>query len=106
MNLGGEAILEGILRRLRATVPGGVSSPAGHAWPAPGGPRNIASATDWKGEITPEIEDLDPFVLGCGGIRYDDDAETYLRKVFLAYELGVPVILNAISADADVKACR
>jgi selenocysteine lyase/cysteine desulfurase len=57
-------------------------------------------------EITPEIEDLDPFVLGCGGIRYDEDAETYLREVFLAYELGVPVILNAISADADVKACR
>ena len=55
-------------------------------------------------EITPEIEDLDPFVIGCGGIRYDEDAETYLRD--LAYELGVPVILNAISADADVKACR
>jgi polysaccharide pyruvyl transferase WcaK-like protein len=46
----------------------------------------------------PEIEQLDLFILGGGGILYDRDAEEYMREVFLANELHVPVILYAISA--------
>jgi polysaccharide pyruvyl transferase WcaK-like protein len=45
-----------------------------------------------------EMRDLDLLILGGGGILYDGDAEVYLREVFLAHELNVPVFLYAISA--------
>jgi polysaccharide pyruvyl transferase CsaB len=101
MNLGDEAILEGILGELRPTISADVTvfsrNPADtlarhkveHAVP-------VRSLT--RKEIAPEIKKLDVFVLGGGGILYDRDAEIYLREVVLARELGVPVILYAISA--------
>jgi polysaccharide pyruvyl transferase CsaB len=101
MNLGDEAILDGILSQLRATVPADITvfsrNPSDtlarhnidHAVP-------VRSLT--RREITPEVESLDLLVLGGGGILYDRDAEAYLREVFLAHELGIPVILYAISA--------
>jgi len=49
--------------------------------------------------MIPEIEGLDLFVLGGGGILYDRDAGEYMREVFIVNELNVPVILYAISAD-------
>jgi polysaccharide pyruvyl transferase CsaB len=100
MNLD-EAILEGMLTQLRAAIPAEVTvfsrNPSDtlarhkieHAVP-------VRSLT--RKEITPRIKELDLFVLGGGGILYDRDAETYLREVFLAHELGIPVILYAISA--------
>jgi polysaccharide pyruvyl transferase WcaK-like protein len=48
--------------------------------------------------MIPEIEQLDLFVLGGGGILYDRDAKEYLREVVIANELNVPVMLYAISA--------
>jgi polysaccharide pyruvyl transferase WcaK-like protein len=49
-------------------------------------------------EIAPEVRALDLLVLGGGGILYDGDAEIYLREVSLAQEMGIPVLLYAISA--------
>jgi polysaccharide pyruvyl transferase CsaB len=101
MNLGDEAILDGMLSQLRATVPADITvfsrNPSDtlarhnieHAVP-------VRSLT--RREITPEVENLDLLVLGGGGILYDRDVEAYLREVFLAHELGIPVILYAISA--------
>ncbi len=101
MNLGDEAILEGILSELRATVPADITvfsrKPADtlarhkveHA---------LSTRSLTRKEITTEIEALDLFILGGGGILYDRDAEEYLREVFIATELEVPVILYAISA--------
>lgn len=101
MNLGDEAILDGMLTQLRATVPADITvfsrNPSDtltrhnveHAVP-------VRSLT--RKEITPEIQKLDLLVLGGGGILYDGDAEIYLREVFLARELGIPAILYAISA--------
>ena len=101
MNLGDEAILDGMLTRLRATVPADITVfsriPADtlarhhveHAVP-------VRSLT--RKEITPEVQKLDLLVLGGGGILYDRDAEIYLREVFLAHELEIPVFLYAISA--------
>jgi polysaccharide pyruvyl transferase CsaB len=101
MNLGDEAILEGVLTQLRAAIPAEVTvfsrnasdtlvrHKVEHAVP-------VRSLT--RKEITPHIKELDLFVLGGGGILYDGDAETYLREVFLAHELGVPVLVYAISA--------
>ncbi len=101
MNLGDEAILEGILSGLRAAVPAHVTvfsrnppdTLAGHRVERAVDPRTLT-----RREMAPEIEDLDLLVLGGGGILYDHDAEAYLREVFLAHEKGVPVIVYGISA--------
>ncbi len=101
MNLGDEAILEGILGQLRATLPAEVTvfsrnpedtlarHEVEHA---------LSTRSRTRREMVPEIEKLDLLVLGGGGILYDRDAEEYLREVVIANELGVPVILYAISA--------
>jgi polysaccharide pyruvyl transferase WcaK-like protein len=49
-------------------------------------------------EVLPEIAELDLFILGGGGILYDDAAQVYLREVALAQEHHVPVLVYAVSA--------
>jgi polysaccharide pyruvyl transferase WcaK-like protein len=49
-------------------------------------------------EVLPEIERLDLFILGGGGILFDAEAHLYLREVTLAQEHQVPVMVYAISA--------
>ncbi len=101
MNLGDEAILEGILSRLRATGPADVTvysrNPA-DTLARHQVERAVPVRQLTRREIAPEIKELDLLILGGGGILYDRDAETYLREVFLARELGVPVLVYAISA--------
>jgi polysaccharide pyruvyl transferase CsaB len=101
MNLGDEAILEGILGELRATVPAEVtvfSKNPGDTLARHEVERAIAPRSRTRGEMVAELARLDLLVLGGGGILYDRDAEEYLREVLIATELGVPVILYAISA--------
>jgi polysaccharide pyruvyl transferase CsaB len=101
MNLGDEAILEGILAELRATVPAEVTvfsknpsdTLARHKVEHAISPRSLT-----RREMIPEIRHLDLFILGGGGILYDSDAEEYLRELVIARELNVPVILYAVSA--------
>jgi polysaccharide pyruvyl transferase CsaB len=101
LNLGDEAILEAIITQLRRALPVEIvvfsRDPQDtlqrhrieHAVPV----RQLTRA-----EARAEIEQLDVFVLGGGGILYDNEAEEYLREAFLAYEAGVPVVVYAISA--------
>jgi polysaccharide pyruvyl transferase CsaB len=101
MNLGDEAILDGILNQLRSTVSAEMTVFSRN--PADTLARHeVEHAVAVRGltrkEITAEIRELDLFILGGGGILYDQDAETYLREVLLAQELGVPVMVYAISA--------
>lgn len=101
MNLGDEAILEGILSRIRATVAADITvfsrnpsdTMARHEVE-----RAVSARSLTRSEVTPEIRGLDLLVLGGGGILYDRDAASYLREVTVAHEVGVPVILYAISA--------
>lgn len=51
-----------------------------------------------KNEIIPEIENLDMFILGGGGILYDGEAKIYLREAELAVEKNIPSMVYAISA--------
>lgn len=101
MNLGDEAILEGILGELRASVPAEItvfSKNPGDTLTRHKVERAIHPRTFTRREMIPEIERLDLFILGGGGILYDRDAEEYLREVTIATELKVPVVLYAISA--------
>ncbi|HEX7069577.1 MAG TPA: polysaccharide pyruvyl transferase family protein [Rhodothermales bacterium] len=101
MNTGDEAILEGIVSQLRASVPAEITvftrntahtlthHQVDHAVP-------IRDLT--REEARAEVERLDVLVLGGGGILYDRDAEAYLREVTLAHEVGIPVMVYAVSA--------
>jgi polysaccharide pyruvyl transferase CsaB len=110
MNLGDEAILEGILGQLRASLAADITvfsrNPA-DTLARHRVERAVAVRSLTRKEVTPEIEGLDLFILGGGGILYDQDAATYLREVAIARDLGVPVILYAISAGPlDTPAAR
>jgi polysaccharide pyruvyl transferase CsaB len=101
MNLGDEAILEGILGQLRTTLQAEVTvfskkpedTLARHKVE-----HSLSTLSRTRREMVPEIEKLDVLILGGGGILYDGDAEDYLREVVIAQELDVPVLLYAISA--------
>jgi polysaccharide pyruvyl transferase CsaB len=101
MNLGDEAILEGILCELRAAVEAEVTvfsknppdTLARHRVERALNPTMLT-----RKEITPAIRELDLLVLGGGGILFDGEAEAYLREVLIAHEVGVPVLVYAISA--------
>ncbi|MGX2039385.1 polysaccharide pyruvyl transferase family protein [Methylocaldum sp. MU1018] len=101
MNLGDEAILDGIVTQLRQSVAAEITvfsrnpqdTLARHRVECAIPVRNLT-----RKEVSREIEGLDLFILGGGGILYDRDAETYLREVFLAHEFGVPVAIYAVSA--------
>ena len=101
MNLGDEAILEGIVGQLRATVPADITvysrnpsdTLARHKVERAIAPRSLT-----RREMAEEIRGIDLLILGGGGILYDRDAEEYMREVFLAHELNVPVFVYAISA--------
>jgi polysaccharide pyruvyl transferase WcaK-like protein len=101
MNLGDEAILEGILGELRASVPAEITVFSRN--PADTLARhkveraiNVRSLT--RKEATPAIRELDLLILGGGGILFDAEAAAYLREVLIAHEAGVPVMVYAISA--------
>lgn len=101
INLGDEAILEGILLGIRSSLDASVTvftrneedtlrrHDVEHA---------VAIRELNRAEARREVEKLDVLILGGGGILYDRDAEAYLREVEIAKECGVPVIVYAVSA--------
>jgi len=101
LNLGDEAILESMVRQLRASVPAEITvftrdvdntlrrHDVDHAVLIRGMTREEARA---------EVEKLDLLILGGGGILYDRDTELYLREVAFAHEAQVPVVVYAIGA--------
>jgi polysaccharide pyruvyl transferase CsaB len=101
MNLGDEAILDGIISQLRASLPVEITvftrNPADTL-----SRHNVERAVPvrelTRKEITPEIRRLDLFILGGGGILFDGEAEIYLREVLVAHELNIPVVIYAVSA--------
>jgi polysaccharide pyruvyl transferase CsaB len=101
MNLGDEAILEGLLGRLRASRPAAItvlSRNPSDTVARHGVDRAIEARSHTRKEMTTELRGTDVFVLGGGGILYDRDAEAYMREVLIAHELDIPVFVYAISA--------
>jgi polysaccharide pyruvyl transferase CsaB len=101
MNLGDEAILEGILGALRASLRAEVTvlsrnppdTLVRHKVEHAINPRSLT-----RKEITPAIRNLDLLILGGGGILFDGEVDAYLREVLIAHEVGVPVLVYSISA--------
>jgi polysaccharide pyruvyl transferase CsaB len=101
LNLGDEAILEAIVRQLRASTPA-------HITVFTRDPEDTLRRHDindavaihemTREEARAEVEKLDLLILGGGGILYDEHIEYYLREVALAHEAEVPVVVYAVSA--------
>ena len=49
-------------------------------------------------EVTHQIERLDLFIVGGGGILFDGEAEKFMREVLIAHGFGIPVAVYAVSA--------
>jgi polysaccharide pyruvyl transferase CsaB len=102
LNMGDEAILTAMLASLRAARPGDelvvFSRKADHTRrhhdvDGVAEPRNMP-----KESVLEELERLDLFLLGGGGLLYDTEARWYLRDVRLAQERGIPTFGYALGA--------
>ena len=102
LNLGDEAILQGIVGELTRSLPVEItvfSRDAADTRARHPDVARVVPVRDFsRSEVLPEIERLDVFVLGGGGILFDGEAKIYLREVQLALECGVPVMVYAVSA--------
>jgi polysaccharide pyruvyl transferase CsaB len=101
LNLGDEAILQSIIMQLRASVPVKITVFSRNAEDTMNRHKveNVVQPRELTlNEVTPEIEKLDLFILGGGGILFDTEAHVFLREVEIANELGVSTMLYAIGA--------
>lgn len=101
LNLGDEAILQSIITQLRTSVNSEItvfSRDPADTLNRHKVERVIPVRDLTMEEIKPEIKRLDLFILGGGGILYDGEAKVYLREVMIAHEMGIPVMVYAISA--------
>ena len=101
MNLGDEAILEGILKELRGTpgleVEVVVFSRNAKDTEERHKVRAVPIRDLHKDEVLGELKQLHLFVLGGGGILFDGLAEEFLRDVNWAKDLRIPVMVYAVS---------
>lgn len=101
LNLGDEAILESIVTQLRATVPVEITVFSRNTQDTEQRhqvDRAVPVRELTRNEARQEVARLDVFILGGGGILFDAEIDIYLREVLLANELGVPVVVYAVSA--------
>ncbi|MHB9155237.1 MAG: polysaccharide pyruvyl transferase family protein [Endomicrobiales bacterium] len=101
LNLGDEAILQCVITQLRESLPVEItvfSRDPADTLKFHKVERAIPVRVFSRGEILPEIERLDLFILGGGGILFDGEVQIYMREVSLALEKGVPVMTYAIGA--------
>lgn len=99
MNLGDEAILQAIVQQLRQSLSVEItvfSRNPEDTLRRHQVERAVPVRELSRQEILPEIERLDLFIFGGGGILFDSDIRNYLREVFLAHDVGVPVMVYAI----------
>src|SRR5690606_2392051 len=101
LNLGDEAILEAIISQLRQSLSVEItvfSRNAPDTLQYQDVDRAVPIREMSRDEALAEVERLDVLVLGGGGILFDKEADIYLREVQLANQVGVPVMVYAISA--------
>ncbi len=101
LNLGDEAILQSIISQLRESLPVKITvfsrnaedTLHRHQVEKVVSPRELTLM-----EVTPEIEKLDLFILGGGGLLFDTEAEIFLRELEVASDLGVPTMVYSVGA--------
>lgn len=101
LNIGDEAILQGIITRLRASLPVKItifSRDAKDTLQRHQVERAITARELTREEVTQEIKGLDLFILGGGGILYDAEAKIYLRELQIAQQKGIPTMTYAMGA--------
>jgi polysaccharide pyruvyl transferase CsaB len=101
LNLGDEAILGSIISQIRRTqdVEIVVFSRDPEDTLARHKVEKAVAARDLnRDEILPEVAGLDLLIVGGGGILFDSEAHHFLREAMLAQEVGVPVMVYAVSA--------
>lgn len=101
MNLGDEAILQSMIAQLRAARPVELTvftADVGDTLRRHRVENAVAVRELTRDEARQAVAQLDLLILGGGGILYDAGAEAYLREVALAREVGIPVMIYAISA--------
>jgi polysaccharide pyruvyl transferase CsaB len=101
LNLGDEAILQGILTQLRQSLSAEItifSRNAEDTLARHQVERAIPVRALSRDEVIPELERLDLLILGGGGILFDSEAKAFVREASLAHELDVPVMIYAVSA--------
>lgn len=101
LNLGDEAILKSIITQLRSALSVEIlvfSRNAADTLQRHDVEQAVAVRDMSREEAKTTVAALDVLVFGGGGILYDKEAEIYLREVNLAHELGVPVMVYAVSA--------
>ncbi|MGH6912296.1 MAG: polysaccharide pyruvyl transferase family protein, partial [Geminicoccales bacterium] len=101
LNLGDEAILKGIVKELRRSLPVEItvfSRDAADTRQRHEVERVVPVRKLSRDEVLPEIQRLDLLILGGGGILFDGEAQVFLREVMLAHEHRVPVMVYAVSA--------
>jgi polysaccharide pyruvyl transferase CsaB len=99
-NLGDEAILQSIIGQLRRSLPVEITvfSRDPDDTRARHGVNAVRLGALPRREAQELIGGLDLFILGGGGLLYDEDTDMYLREVGIARELGTPVMVYAIGA--------
>ncbi|HSB06462.1 MAG TPA: polysaccharide pyruvyl transferase family protein [Thermodesulfobacteriota bacterium] len=101
LNLGDEAILQGIIEQLRRSLSVEISvftKDPKDTLKRHEVERAIPVRALSRDEILPEIKRLDLFILGGGGILFDGEVKRYLREVILAHECGVSVMVYGVGA--------
>lgn len=101
LNMGDEAILRSIVGQIRKSISAEITvftrnkedTLKRHKIDRAVNTRNLA-----RSEIGPEIERLDIFIVGGGGILYDGDAKVYAREAMIANEKKIPVMVYAVGA--------
>lgn len=102
LNLGDEAILQGIVTGLSRSLAVEITVFTRDAEDTrrrhPTVARVVPVRDLARKEVLPEIERLDLLILGGGGILFDEEAQIYLREVELALDKKIPVMVYAIGA--------
>lgn len=101
LNLGDEAILQSIIAQLKASLDVEITVFTRRAQDTAARHRvervvEVRSLT--RMEITPEIERLDLFILGGGGIFFDKEVDFFLRELEIAHQTNVPSMVYAVGA--------
>jgi polysaccharide pyruvyl transferase CsaB len=101
LNLGDEAILQSIIMQLRSSLDVDVTVFTRNAQDTTlrhKVERVIEVRNLTRVEITPEIERLDLFILGGGGIFFDKEIDVFLRELEIASQTNIPSMVYAVGA--------